>query len=253
MIINIRVTDVAILIGKNKFSTPAEILNIERWYARIESRINKFDKLPKIRPTSKHGSYKDLKADIDRQVHTFLSQAHKLTTPPPANSPENSDPEFDCMDPTYIPESDIKDISAKFTQMTWGIMNESKTLTEAKCSTDKVPMKEYVIATINGNTYTIRGMCDSIDQEKVVEIKNRVNPYHRVYEHEIIQVICYMKIFDRAQGLLIEDFQGKLTKHNIEIGDWDKILEPLLVACHRIDKLIQDSKTPASTCTSLEQ
>lgn len=78
--------------------------------------------------------------------------------------------------------------------------------------------------------YTIVGYIDGMEDDKIVETKNRKRFWPSVPEYDIIQLRCYMKMKGEVDGMLLEQFpsgQTRVTPVEWDDDEWNKIHQGL--------------------------
>ena len=78
--------------------------------------------------------------------------------------------------------------------------------------------------------YTIVGYIDGMEDNKIVETKNRKRFWPSVPEYDIIQLRCYMKMKGGVDGMLLEQFpsgQNRVTPVEWDEDEWSGIHQGL--------------------------
>jgi hypothetical protein len=79
------------------------------------------------------------------------------------------------------------------------------------------------------------GQLDSMNEEKIVEVKNRRHKlFKELRDYEKVQIYMYMYLFGRKKAVLVESYKNKT--HNIDI-DFDANYMDYLI--QRLEKIIQ--------------
>lgn len=195
-----------------------------------------------------------------QQPAAMNSFVEKMTADVLASPPENDNNNMNELIETRLNESPValsardKDILRQEVRMARGKIKEDDTICEAvetpqfKNAYMQVPLRKFILG----------GRPDALTEEYggrivVVEVKNRMRKsLNPPPAYDIIQLRCYMRMFERADGMLVEEFpDGTIRKTPVpwEEDEWQKLEDE----CNRqIDYLLNLSASELCKLIKLE-
>ena len=101
--------------------------------------------------------------------------------------------------------------------------------------------KSDTIITDLGHKYIIYGRTDGLDDDAIIETKNRKNRFLGVPLYERVQIHAYMYITRKRKGKLLENFNGTQKEHIVVFDPdfWEEVMQKLSEAVDEIYDLAQ--------------
>lgn len=101
--------------------------------------------------------------------------------------------------------------------------------------------KSSTLVTDLDNKYIIYGRTDGIDDDTIIETKNRKNRFLGVPLYEKVQIHAYMYITNKKKGKLLENFNGDQREHIVVFDSdfWEEVIQKLSDAVDEIYDLAQ--------------
>ena len=137
--------------------------------------------------------------------------------------------------------STVNDYLTGHINKTRGIVNENKIIEkyEKKNNTtiSENNSKLYKMKLFDIEGHSIYGKIDGIENNKLIEIKNRRNRlFTFIPLYEKIQTEIYFRLTNLTQGKLIQNYNDTQSSFDIQADDelWNTILSELMEACNII-------------------
>lgn len=151
-----------------------------------------------------------------------------------------------------ILESDnkiVKEYMNSYINKNRGIQNEDKIIKEyskkynTNITNNNSKLYKLKLFDINDYSFYICGKIDGIENNELIEIKNRKNRLFKfIPEYEQIQIQCYFKLTSLKSGKLIENFNNEqniiLINNNDEL--WDIISNELKIVSNNLIKILNN-------------
>ena len=255
-------SDIAALINKNPYKTQDETIhNILCKINKIENTtdIDKFNNLNKNDSIKLLDDFYNTKKISDTDFQLYKNKIDNLSNQHDLNKFNKSIIEHiskqcinishtnDCLkqqnelndnlDKIITKDNSlIKEYMNSYINKNRGIKNENKIIKEyskkynTNITHNNSKLYKHKLFSIDDYNFFLCGKIDGIENDELIEIKNRKNRlFHKIPEYEQIQIQCYFILTKLEKGKLIENFNDTqniiITQNNIELSNY--IIEQL--------------------------
>ena len=236
----IKASDVAAVIGQNKFKPREEVFN-ELWKKHSPENFNLKTKSDEAKEA--------LAKSYDAQKIVALATSHKAKNSTDAEQTFRRASILIAEDQTLSADDKVKVTEHLRSKVytSHGTRTEDRTADETGLTLVKdTSFYNYEICIIGDNQYVVTGKIDRIEEhpdgsKTLVEIKNRTKAlFRRVYPSEMIQIQTYLHMLDLDNAKLIEQFNSEINTMKVERDRdmWNNEIAPSLeVFCNDLDRV----------------
>lgn len=155
-----------------------------------------------------------------------------------------------------LPKTELKEIKDAITEKTntaLGTKTEEKikkTYNQKNSKNATSDNRFYKMGLRDSDTYswTLGGRIDGLDKDtgELIEIKNRINRlFYKLRDYEKVQIFIYMKLLDKQEATLIENFKDEM---NTILIKWDEkfwqteVLDKISVFMNEFEQFVQSKE-----------